>query len=146
VSGAGTEQWDCSWRQFSGGTSPTTWQIVLPFGTLSDPVLGKVPTSSVRKLRWTYSADLQQGPFERTEFQVVVSNWTVTGSGRSYAVAAAGSRRIEDNSAEVSYAGTWASSLGNFSGGSIHLTNTPGSVVSCPYTASADHDLYLGTR
>lgn len=146
VSGAGTEQWDCPWRQFAGGSSPTAWQIVLPFGSLSDPALGRVPANSVRKLRWTYSADLQPGAFVRTEFQVVVSSWTVTGSGRNYAVAGAGSRRIEDTSGDLSYAGTWLSASGNFSGGSIHLTNTPGSAVSCAYTASADHELYLGTR
>jgi hypothetical protein len=146
VSGAGTEQWDCAWRQFSGGTSPTAWQIVLPFGSLSDPALGSVPATSIRKLRWTYSADLQSGAFQRSEFQVVVSNWTVTGSGRSYSVAATGSQRIEDDAAQVSYTGAWSSSSGNFSGGSIHLASTPGSAIACAYTASAPHNLYLGTR
>lgn len=146
VSGAMTEQWDCLQRQFSGGTSPTTWQISLPFGNLIDPVLGKVPTSSVRKLRWTYSADLQPSAFVRTEFEVVVSGWAVAGAGRVYSVAATGSRRLEDTSAEAIYAGTWTSATGNFSGGSIHLTSMPGSGVSCTYTASAEHQLYLGTR
>ena len=52
----------------------------------------------IRKLRWTYSADLQAGAYVRSEFQVVVSNWTVTGSGRGYSIAGPGSQRIEDNS------------------------------------------------
>jgi hypothetical protein len=84
VSGSQTEQWDGSSKQFAGGTSPTEWQITLPFASLTDPVLGLVPANAVRKLRWTYSADLQAGAFVRSEFQVVVSNWTVTGSGQGY--------------------------------------------------------------
>src|SRR5439155_27302699 len=100
----------------------------------------------VRKLRWTYAADLQAAAFERSEFQVVVSNWTVTGTGRAYAVAGPGSRRIEDNAAEVHYSGTWTAPTGNFSGGTIHLSSTPSSVVTCTYAASAQHELYLGTR
>lgn len=146
VSGAGTEVWDFAWREFSGGTSPTKWQIVLPFGSLSDPALGAVPTNAVRKLRWTYAADLQAGAFERNEFQVTVSNWSVTGTGRTYAVSALASRRIEDSSIGVSYTGTWANASGNFSEGSIHFTNTAGSAVSASYRAGTDHELYLGTR
>ena len=146
VSGVGTEHWDCVWRQFSGGSSPNKWRIDLPFGSLTDPALGRVPANSVRKLRWTYAADLQAGAFERSEFQVVVSNWTVTGSGRTYSIAGPGSRRIEDSASELRYSGAWTSSLGNFSGGTIRLTTTPSSAVTCTYVASAGHDLYLGTR
>ncbi len=58
VSGSQTEQWDAPSRLFSGGTSPSQWQITLPFATLSDPVLGLVPATAIRKLRWTYSAAL----------------------------------------------------------------------------------------
>ncbi len=147
VSGAATEQWDSSWKQFSGGTSPTQWQVNLPFASLVDPVLGKVPVNSVRKLRWTYSADLQPGFFERSEFQVVVQNWTVSGSGRAYSVAGPGSRRVEDNSSELRYTGTWAApAAGNFSGATISLTTAPGSAVSFAYNATASHQLYVGTR
>ena len=35
---------------------------------------------------------------------------------------------------------------GNYSGGSIRWTNTPGARVSCTYSANGDHWLYLGTR
>src|SRR5579872_990841 len=146
VSGAGTEQWDCTWRQFSGATSPSKWRVTLPFATLSDPALGAVPAKSIRKMRWTYAADLQAGAFERCEFQVLVSNWVVGGSESAYAVAGPGSRRIEDTDRGIEYTGTWTSSSGNFSGGTIHLTSVPSSSVTCAYTASADHELYLGSR
>jgi hypothetical protein len=146
VSGSQTEQWDESSKQFSGGTSPSQWQITLPFASLSDPVLGIVPANAIRKLRWTYSADLQAGAFVRSEFQVVVSNWTVTGTGQAYSIAGPGSQRIEDDSNQVQYTGTWASDGGNFSGGMIHTTSVTESSVSCAYTSSQDHSLYLGTR
>jgi hypothetical protein len=146
VSGSQTEQWDAPSRLFSGGTSPSQWQITLPFATLVDPVLGLVPATAIRKLRWTYAADLQAGAFVRSEFQVVVSNWTVTGSGQAYSVAGPGSQRIEDDSNQVQYTGTWASQGGNYSGGLIHYTSAPQSSVSCTYTSSQDHSLYLGTR
>src|SRR6185295_18296936 len=35
---------------------------------------------------------------------------------------------------------------GNYSGGSIHSTDTAGASVSCTYLANATHCLYLGTR
>jgi hypothetical protein len=146
VSGSQTEQWDAAWRLFSGGSSPSQWQITLPFASLVDPVLGSVPASTVRKLRWTYSAALQIGAFVRSEFQVVVSNWTVTGSGRGYSVAGPGSDRFEDNSNRVQYTGTWASRGGNYSTGTISYTSLPGSTVSCTYTSSQAHSLYVGTR
>ncbi len=146
VSGSQTETWDASSKLFSGGTSPTQWQITLPFATLADPVLGVVPANAIRKLRWTYSADLQAGAFVRSEFQVVVTNWTVTGSGQAYSVAGPGSRRIEDDSHQLLYTGTWSSAGGNFSGGTIHSSTVPGSSVTCTYTSAQDHALYLGTR
>ncbi len=146
VSGTMSEQWDAAWRLLSGGTSPSQWQITLPFASLADPVLGVIPANAVRKLRWTYSADLQAGAFSRSEFQVVVSNWTVTGSGRAYSVAGPGSRRIEDDSNQVQYTGAWAIAAGNFSGGTIHSTSTNQSSVTLSYTSAQQHSLYFGTR
>jgi hypothetical protein len=146
VSGSQTEEWDAPSRLFSGGTSPSQWQITLPFASLSDPLLGVVPATAIRKLRWTYSAALQAGAFVRSEFQVVVTNWTVSGTGQSYSVAGAGSQRIEDDSNQMQYAGTWTSEGGNYSGGLIHSTSVPGSTATCTYTSAQDHSLYLGTR
>jgi hypothetical protein len=153
VSGAETETWDAASKSFTGGTSPTQWQVTLPFSSLVDPhpptgLSGSVPANLIRKMRWTYSADMQPGAYVRSEFQVVVSNWTVTGTGRDYSVAGPGSRRIEDDSPLVVYtvASDWGSGNGNFSGGTIHYTSKPGSSVSCSYTSAQDHSLYLGTR
>ncbi len=148
VSGSETETWDAQSKQFSGGTSPTQWQITLPFASLSDPVLGVVPAGAIRKLRWTYSAALQAGAFARSEFQVVVSNWTVTGSGQGYSIAGPGSQRIEDDSDQVQYTGSWTSEGGNYSGGLIHSTSAsaPVSSLTCTYTSAQSHSLYLGTR
>src|SRR5208337_5217231 len=47
VSGSQTEQWDAPSRLFSGGTSPSKWQITLPFASLVDPVLGTVPATAI---------------------------------------------------------------------------------------------------
>src|SRR5579871_4763086 len=146
VSGSMTETWDAVSKVMSGGTSPTEWQIVLPFATLADPVAGLIPATAVRKLRWTYSAAFQVGEYERSEFQVAVSNWTVTGTGRSYSVAGPGSRRIEDNSRSVQYSTGWTPGTGNFSGGTIQSTSTNSSSVTCTYTSAQTHSLYLGTR
>lgn len=146
VSNSMSEQWDAPWRQLSGGMSPTQWQIVLPFATLQDPTLGLIPASSIRKLRWTYSAALQSGAFVRSEFQAVISNWTVTGTGAAYSVAGPGSSRIEDDSSIAQYTGTWTGGTGNYSGGSIQSTSSNSSTVSCSYTSAQSHSLYLGTR
>ena len=153
VSGAGSETWSPNWAMFTGGTSPQRWQVDLNFSALQgyiDPdrtTLVSVPTSNVRKMRWTWAADQQPGNFQRGEFSVVVSDWTVSGSRVLYQVAGPGSRRIENDSVELAYSGgPWTKEIGNFSGGAIHWTTTPGSSVTCSYTAGGSHSLYLGTR
>ena len=146
VHGACTEAWAPAWAMFSGGTSPTLWQVSLDFGNLVDVNGATVPTTKVRKLRWTWAADLQPGVFQRSEFSVVVRNWTVSGTNIGYYVAGPGSRRVEDDSPAVSYRGAWTTATGNFSGGSIHWTTTPGDTVICTYTMPSTHSLYLGTR
>src|SRR5436190_22547241 len=71
VAGAGTESWHPASQNLSGGTSPTKWSVALNFGSLVDVNGVTVPTNAVRKLRWTYAADLQKSAFLRSEFQVV---------------------------------------------------------------------------
>jgi hypothetical protein len=146
VHGASTESWAPSSAVFSGGMSPERWKVELDFGDLHDELGRLVPTSKVRKLRWTWAADLQPRNFERSEFSVVVSNWTVSGSGLQYQVAGAGSRRIEDDAPEVVYTGTWHEARGNYSGGSIRWTTAVGASLQCTYAGGAAHSLYLGTR
>lgn len=144
VDGTGQAAWTPAAQSMSGGTSPNEWQFDLDFGALLDADDNPVPTQNVRKMRWTYSAALQPGDFQRSEFDVAVSAWTVSGTNRLYAVSGPGSRRIEND--EAALAGTWTRGEGNFSGGSIHETTVVGSSATASYTAQTTHDLYLGTR
>ncbi len=149
----GAETWDAASKTFANGTSPTQWQVTLDFsslqGTLTPVLTGPpftIPTNSIRKMRWTYAADLQAGAYARSEYEVVVSDWTVTGTNRIYSVAGPGSRRIEDDAIGVAYSGTWTEERGNYSGGTIHHTTHLGSSVTCSYYAAYSHTLYAGMR
>ena len=152
VTGSQSEVWQPQAQEFTGGVSPSAWTVTLPFGALLDADTGaSFSASNVRKMRWTYAADLQPASFARTEFQVAISGWSVSGSNRAYSVAGPGSRRIEDDSPSVTYNGTWTPSSspgnhGNFSGGSIALTTATNSSLSCSYSEPAAHALFLGTR
>ncbi len=146
VSGSGTISWQSWWTRFSGGTSPTTWQIDLPFDALVDVGGNAVSCASVRKMRWTYAAEMQDGEFARSEFHVDVSNWSVAGANRRLKMAGASSQRFENDSKTVSYEGAWTETLGNFSGGTIHHATAAGSAVNCVYRSTGDHELFLGTR
>lgn len=108
-----------------------------------------MPTNAVRKMRWTYAADLQAAAFVRSEFQVDVSNWTVTGLNRNYRVAGPGSRRIDDDDlGSIGYSGAWTISPppGNFSGGTIRYSTKRGDSLACTYHVPQGHELFLGTR
>lgn len=147
VSGSQSVEWTPRWQKMSGGEAPTRWRISLDFGSLTDEHSTVVPTGNVRKLRWTYAADMQAGAYERSEFHVEVSDWTVTGTNRLYQVASPESRRIEDDRSELAYSGVWAApALGNYSGGSIRWTVSQNAAVSLTYQAPQNHTLYLGTR
>ena len=147
TSGANTEHWNVASVQMSGGLSPTQWQVTLPFATIKDSNGNTIAANSIRKMRWTYSADLQTGAYQRSEFQVVVSNWTVTGANRAYSIAGPGSRRIENDAPDIHYSGNWAPfAVGNYSGGTIKYTNTTPASFACTYNAGQTHNLYLGTR
>jgi hypothetical protein len=145
---------------FSGGQFPARYQVNLNFGSLNgyyfdtanNPQPVTIPTTQVRKLRWTWSADLQPNQFQQTEFQVSISQWTVTGSNRQYSIAGPGSRRIEDTDVSVQYSGNWSQASatavqsGNYSNSKIHLTSTLGDSCAITYSETAAHQLYLGTR
>ena len=134
---------------FSGGTSPTKWRYTINFSNLKDKTGTLIPVSklqNVRKVRWTYAADLQWGAFQRSDFEVRVSNWSVAGANRLQKVAGAGSRRIEDDSTDIRFTGAWTNRRGNFSGGTISFNTVPGSTASMDYTCPFSHQLWLGTR
>lgn len=144
------------WQQpsvvFWGGVFPSVYQVALNFGNLmgttdADPTyLQLIPTTNVRKIRWTWSADLQNNPFTQTEFQVTVSGWSVTGTNKIYSFAGPGSRRIEDSDSGVTYNGSWQMQTGNYSGSKIHLTSNAGDRCTLTYSETASHQLYLGLR
>ena len=90
----GTGAWSPSWAMFQGGTSPDRWRVTLDFSNLKDEFGNTVTTTNVRKLRWTWAADLQFGNFARSEFAVVVTNWQVTGT--NLAVSGCGAGQPED--------------------------------------------------
>jgi hypothetical protein len=145
-----TESWQPGWQLFSGGVSPSQWQINLDFSSISGldhtGATVPVPMNAVRKMRWTWAADLQPRNFARCEFAVAVSNWTVNASNRDYQVAGLGSWRVEDDDVAISYTGQWTKALGNYSGGSISYATTPGASVSYSYRSPQNHVLNLGTR
>jgi len=149
----GAATWDAGAQNFAHGTSPTTWRVTLDFSALEGTItpnlsgtLYTIPTHLIRKIRWTYAADLQAANFTRSEFSVVVANWTVSGTNRTYAVAGPGSRRVEDHDASMVFSGTWTEVRGNYSGGTIHTATTPGDSLSCSYQATKSHTLYAGLR
>src|SRR5215831_6417098 len=146
VHGTQTEMWSSASAVFSGGTSPIRWRIDLDFLNLHDVNGALVPTTNVRKMRWTWAADLQAANFVRSEFAVAVTNWSVSGSKLEYRVAGRSSRRIEDDSRDVQYVGSWTEARGNYSGGSIRWTTQTGASVTCAYLANGPHTLLLGTR
>lgn len=146
VNGAQTEIWDPPFQTMSGGESPTQWQVDLDFSDLQDKFSETVPTQNVRKMRWTYAAAPQPGDFERTEFEVEISDWTAGGTNRSYSVAGPRSRRFEDRTA-IDFNGSWTMSWGSFfSGGTIHSSNEIDDTASLTYTSQVNHRLFLGSR
>ncbi|MBI3667256.1 MAG: hypothetical protein HY236_13700 [Acidobacteria bacterium] len=153
VNGAQSEVWAPASQTMSGGASPTEWQVTLDFGALTDAFLKDangqplpIPTQNVRKMRWTYAAALQPGVFQRGEFSVAVTAWTVSGTNRAYQVAGPRSRRFEDVDPKIAYTGTWAEERGNYSGGTIHRTSGTGGQCRLDYWGHAQHRLYFGSR
>ena len=144
--------WQTPSATFSGGAFPSVYRVALNFGNLrgttdANPnTLQLIPTTNVRKVRWTWAADLQNQEFSQTEFQVNVSNWSVLGTNRLYSFAGPGSRRIEDTDAGVAYSGSWQLATGNYSNSKIHATSTPRDSVTVTYSETSSHQGYLGVR
>ena len=152
TSAGATESWKSPTVTLAGGAFPTTYAVSLDFSNLQGyqdvavAPLVPVPTNNVRKMRWTWAADLQAASFDRAEFQVIVSNWQVNGTGRQLYVAGPGSRRLEDVSSSVAYQGSWSKAQGNYSGNWIHSTQNIGDTATFTYRQNETHSLYFGTQ
>ncbi len=143
--------WQYPAASFSGGSFPDMYQVTIDFANLSgttdnDSNPQPVPTTNVRKVRWTWAADLQPLEFAQTEFQVMVSNWSVAGTNQLYSIAGPGSRRIEDTNSAATFTGSWQMETGNFSGSKVHYTSAAGDSCAITYTESTPHQLYAGLR
>ena len=146
VAGAKTQSWSHDWQKLSGGVSPHKWGFEIDFSNLVDESMNLVPAEKIRKLRWTYAADMQAGAYERSEFAVQVTNWSVAGLNTRHKVAGPGSFRIEDDSTEIVYSGDWSTERGNYSGGSIHYSWSANAAATVRYSFPREHLLFLGTR
>jgi hypothetical protein len=149
---SGQDVWHQPSVMFSGGQFPSKYRFSIDFSSLTGHTDGNpgetvsVPTQNVRKLRWTWAADLQAESFAQLEYSTVISNWTVTGSNRIYSVAGPGSRRIEDTDSPAVYTGAWSTAVGNYSGSRIHQASIAGANCTITYTEVASHQLFLGLR
>lgn len=140
----------------SDGSSAVTWRVTLPFGALLDNLGNAVPSTNIRRLRWTYSPPLRapevfngSAEFVPLDFEVIVTNWSAAGTGTAAKVAGPLSHRIEgeDPGGGVTFSGAgWAVQQGNVSAENMSYTSTGGNYVEIAYTHPAAHDLYLGTQ
>lgn len=140
--------WEVPAQTLSGGVSPSKWRISIEFSSLMDRNDIPVPVGRVRKLRWTYAAELQAGEYVRSEFAVSIANWVVSGTNKRYRVAGPGSRRIDCRDPKVEYYGlNWSPFLrGNYSGGQMRWTSQYSDGFSISYRSDQAHELFLGSR
>ena len=127
-----------------GGSDNVPWHVHADFSLLG--------WNDIQKLWLTFAPALANGcGYGETEWNVVVSNWTVTGAAetRALKVAGANSVRIEEDDAWVAYSGFWEPSpeaKGVFSEGRARRasqTNAAATVATC---CGQTHDIYVGTR
>lgn len=131
--------------QLSGGTSDSVpWHVHVDFSALG--------WTDIQKLWLTFAPALANGgPYTATEWQVVVSNWTVSDPAgtRDLKVAGPNSVRVEQDDAWVRYSGSWEqapAAQGVFSQGRAMRTSQAGATVTVTTHCGQTHDLYVGTR
>lgn len=146
VAGAQTESWVVPVKEFTGGASPSQWELRLPLGELVDEHGVSVPVHNVRKMRWTYAAEFMKEGFEEIEFRVELTDWEVSGAGKSYRIAGPGSRRYLAGDREVERTGPWTREPGNFYGGELFTSSSTGAKWRVSYAFGKPHVLLLGTR
>ncbi len=140
-----------NWNLSGGSSDNVSWHVHIDFTALG--------WSNVDKVWWTIAPALPNSQaYQSTEWQMVVTNWTVAStpaSQRALNVAGPGSVRIEEDSTWVSTSGYWEAAPGNdpvngafafwSQGRAIRAAASGASVTietHCQYT----HDIYVGTR
>jgi|SRR5579871_1248515 len=131
--------------QLAGGISDNvSWHFHVDFSSLG--------WTNVQKLWLSFAPALCNGStYSATEWQVVVSNWTVQGEAgtRRLQVAGPNSVRIEEDDSWVTYSGYWEPApeeKGVFSQGRALRAAQTGAAANVTTRCSETHDIYLGTR
>ena len=139
-----------NWDLGGGSSDNVSWHVHIDFSTLG--------WSNVDKVWWTIAPALPAGQaYQSTEWQMVVTNWTVTDSAgkRPLKVAGPGSVRIEEDSTWVGTSGYWESAPGNdpvngafafWSQGRAIRAATASASVTIETHCQSTHDIYVGTR
>ena len=147
ASGSQTEQWNAATAQFSGGNLSHQMAhhsyLSRPWSILCWALF---PLMQYERCAGRMRRRCNRALIAGVSFRFPLPIGTLTGTGRTYSIAGPGSRRINDDSTAAVYTGNWTSSIGNFSGGTIHVTSTTQSAVTVKYTSAQTHTLYLGTR
>jgi hypothetical protein len=140
-----------NWNLAGGSSDTVSWHVKIDFTALG--------WSNVDKVWWTIAPALPNcQAYQATEFQMVVTNWTVTSNPagkRALKVAGPGSVRIEEDSTWVSTSGYWEPAPGNdpvngafafWSQGRAIRAAAAGASVTIETHCQSTHDIYVGTR
>jgi hypothetical protein len=139
-----------NWSLSGGSSDNVSWHVHIDFSTLG--------WNNVDKVWWTIAPALPLGQaYQPTEWQMVVTNWTVTDSAgkRALKVAGPGSVRIEEDSTWVSTSGYWEPAPGDdpvngpfafWSQGRAIRAAAAGSSVTIETHCQSAHNIYVGTR
>jgi hypothetical protein len=140
-----------NWNLAGGSSDNVSWHVKIDFTALG--------WSNVDKVWWTIAPALPNSQaYQPTEWQMVVTNWTVTSNPagkRALKVAGPGSVRIEEDSTWVSTSGYWEPAPGNdpvngafafWSQGRAIRAAAAGASVTIETHCQHTHDIYVGTR
>jgi hypothetical protein len=139
-----------NWSLAGGSSDNVSWHVHIDFSTLG--------WNNVDKIWWTIAPALPPGQaYQPNEWQMVVTNWTVTDSAgkRPLKVAGPGSVRIEEDSAWVNTSGYWEQAPGNdpvngafafWSQGRAIRAAATGASVTIETHCQSTHNIYVGTR
>jgi hypothetical protein len=140
-----------NWNLSGGSSDNVSWHVRIDFTALG--------WSNADKVWWTIAPALpNHQAYQPTEWQMVVTNWTVTSNPagkRALKVAGPGSVRIEEDGTWVSTSGYWEPAPGNdpvngafafWSQGRAIRAAAAGARVTVETHCQHTHDIYIGTR